>query len=139
MSQAVRVDANVILRFLRNDDPTLSLEAGRLFQKGAQGGVRLYITAVTFSEVFFALTSFYKLSSAKAAEVLLDFLRSAVAVFEHDSALADALERVMAHAVDFGDAFLAATATQANDLVATFDRDFQKFKDVRLFDLKNGS
>lgn len=139
MSEAVRLDANVILRFLRNDDPKLSLEAGRLFQNGAQGGIRLYVTAITFSEVYYALTSFYKLSSAKAAEVLLAFVRSAAADFEHDAAVVDALERVVAHNVDFGDAFLAATAIKANDLVATFDRDFQKFKDVRLFNLKDGN
>lgn len=133
MSQVVRLDANVILRFLRNDDARLSREAESLFQRATLGKVILHVTAVTMSEVFYALTSFYKLTPEKTANILLPFVRSDVADFEHDAWLVDALERVIAHNVDFGDAFLAASAVSADNCVATFDRDFRKFKDVRLY------
>jgi predicted nucleic acid-binding protein len=140
MSQVVRLDANVILRFLRNDDARLSPQAASLFQQANAGKVSLYVAAITFSEVFYALTSFYKLTPQRTAEILLPLVRSDVAEFEHNAWLADALERVIAHRVDFGDAFLAASAVSVQDSVATFDRDFRKFKDVRLysFDQKPG-
>jgi predicted nucleic acid-binding protein len=139
MSQVVRLDANVILRFLRNDDTKLSPEATNLFQKASLGKLSLYVTAVTLSEVFFALTSFYKLTHQKTAQILLPFIRSDVAEFEHGAWLVDAMERVIAHNVDFGDAYLAASAVSTNESVATFDRDFRKFKDVQLFNFEGKS
>ena len=34
--------------------------------------------------------------------------------------------------VDFGDAYLAATAIETREAVATFDKDFKKFPDLSL-------
>jgi predicted nucleic acid-binding protein len=133
MSRAVWLDANVILRFLRNDDEKLTPVATALFQKAVAGKVLLYVSAVTLSEVFYGLTSFYKVPHRKAAEILLSFVRSDVAKCEKDLCLVDALGRVIAHDVDFGDAYLAACAVNADERIATFDKDFRKFKDVRIY------
>jgi len=139
MSQRIHLDANVILRFLRNDDPKQTQAAAKLFQKAASGKAALFVSAVTIGEVFYAFTSSYKLSQRDAAEKLLPFIRSGTVEVEHESSLVDALQKVSATGVDFGDAYLAATAASANDLVASFDHDFKKFKDAKLyeFDGKN--
>jgi predicted nucleic acid-binding protein len=136
MSQRIRLDANVILRFLRNDDPNQSPAAARLFEKASAGTVNLFVTAVTINEVFFALASFYKLSHPDAAKKLLPFVRTGAIEFEEEACLLDALQRVISEDVDFGDAYLAASAVGANDLVASFDRDLMRFKDVKLYDLE---
>ena len=136
MSRRIRLDANVILRFLRNDDPRQSPAAARLFEKASAGAVNLFVTAVTINEVFFALASFYKLSHPDAAKKILPFVRTGVVEFEEEECLVDALQRVISGEVDFGDAYLAASAVGANDLVASFDRDFRRFKDVKLYDLE---
>ena len=136
MSQRVHLDANVILRFLRNDDPKQSPAAAQLFQRAANGKAFLFVSAVTINEVFFALTSFYKLSHPDVAQKLLPFVRTGVAEFENEACLLDALRRVMTENVDFGDAYLAAFAAQHKDLVASFDRDLRKFTDLDLYDLE---
>ena len=136
MSQRIHLDANVILRFLRNDDPRHSPAAARLFQKAATGTVALFVSAVTINEVFFAFTSSYKRSHPDAAKKLLPFIRAGVVEFEHEACLLDALQRVLAEKVDFGDAYLAATAASSKDLVASFDRDLRNFKDVQLYELE---
>jgi predicted nucleic acid-binding protein len=133
MSQRVHLDANVILRFLRNDDPKQTAAAASLFQKAASGTAALFISAVTINEVFFALTSFYKLTPRAAAETLLEFVRAGAVEFEHEGSLVDALERVIAENVDFGDAYLAAFARTQDDVIASFDADLRKFKDVKLY------
>jgi predicted nucleic acid-binding protein len=133
MSQRIHLDANVILRFLRNDDPKQSPAAGRLFRNGASGNAALFVSAVTINEVFFAFTSFYKLSQAEVARKLLPFVRTGVAEFEHEDCLLDALQRVITENVDFGDAYLASFAARHKDLVASFDRDLKKFKDIKLY------
>ncbi|HEY2081238.1 MAG TPA: PIN domain-containing protein [Verrucomicrobiae bacterium] len=134
MSQRIHLDANVILRFLRNDDPKQTPAAASLFQKAASGKVTLLVSAVTINEVFFAFTSFYKLTPRATAETLLKLVRAGAADFEHEACLVDALQRVLAENVDFGDAYLAAVAHRENDLVASFDRDLKRFKDVKLYD-----
>lgn len=136
MSQRIRLDANVILRFLRNDDPRLSPLAARLFQKASSGKASLYVSAVTINEVFFAFSSFYKLSHPDTAQKLLPFVRASVVGFENVDCLLDALQRVIAENVDFGDAYLAAEAAQSGDTVASFDRDMKQFKDICLYDFE---
>ena len=131
----IHLDANVILRFLRNDHPIQSPAAARLFQKAASGKDVLFVSGVTINEVFFALASFYKLSHVETARLLLPFVRTGIAEFEHESCLVNALQRVMRENVDFGDAWLAAFATENQDLVASFDGDLKKFNDVKLYDL----
>jgi predicted nucleic-acid-binding protein len=135
ISQRIHLDANVILRFLRNDNPKQTPLATNLFKKADAGEVALFVSSVTINEVFFVLTSFCKLSHQQSAKILLPFVRTGVAEFENADCLVDALRRVIDENVDFGDAFLAAEATQCGDLVASFDKDFLKFKDVPLYDL----
>ncbi len=136
MSQRIHLDANVIMRFLRNDDSKQSPAAAKLFQKAANGKAALFVSAVTINEVFFAFTSSYKLSHSDVAQKLLPFVRTGIAEFEHETCLLDALRRVSAENVDFGDAYLAAFAAQRNDSVASFDRDLKKFKDIKLYELE---
>jgi predicted nucleic acid-binding protein len=43
------------------------------------------------------------------------------------------LERFKSHPVDFPDAWVAAIAAHAVVAIASFDRDFDRFKDVKRF------
>ncbi len=45
----------------------------------------------------------------------------------------DALERFKSHPVDFPDALVAAIAAHQGVPVVSFDRDFDRFKDVKRF------
>jgi predicted nucleic acid-binding protein len=45
----------------------------------------------------------------------------------------DALERFKSHPVDFPDAWVAAIAAHQGVAIASFDRDFDRFKDVKRF------
>ena len=38
--------------------------------------------------------------------------------------------------VDFGGAYLAASAARAKDMVASFDKDLRKFEDIQLYDFQ---
>lgn len=137
MTQRIRIDANVILRFLRRDHAEHSPLAARLFEKASKGEVKLFVSGVTMSEVFYSYTSFYKLTPANTAKALIPFVRAGVVDFEDVDCLMDALKRVACENVDFGDAYLAAEAAVSSDLVASFDKDFLKFKDIQLYDLNS--
>jgi predicted nucleic acid-binding protein len=47
----------------------------------------------------------------------------------------DALQRITANGISFGDAYLAATAVHAQEELASFDRGVAAFKDAKVYPL----
>jgi predicted nucleic acid-binding protein len=66
--------------------------------------------------------------------VLLAIIQNAGVETSEQEIVTDALQRFGAVNVDFPDAWLAARAAQLGRQVASFDRDFDKFKDIRRFE-----
>ena len=129
------LDANVILRFLRNDDPQQSPAARQLVASAKAGHVILALSAVTVAEVFYAFRASYKLSRSDVAKLLGTLLSASVFELEHEARILDAIARVEKFNVDFGDAYLAATAIETKEAIASFDKDFKKFPDLILYAL----
>jgi predicted nucleic acid-binding protein len=130
MPPRLHLDANVILRFLRNDHPTHSPAAQRLFAEAKAGTVRLVLSEVTTAEIFYVLTSCYKHARADAAARLLPLIQSDALEIDCRNRVVDTLLRVEKANVDFGDAYLASCASEKGDSVASFDKDLQAFTDV---------
>lgn len=133
MTPRFHLDANVVLRFLRNDDPKQSPAAAKLFANAKSGKLRLAISAVTIAESFYVLARVYRHTKADAAAKLLPLVQSDVLDVENRSRVLDSLQRIVTANVDFGDAYLAATAVEGGDQIASFDGDFQAFTDVTTF------
>lgn len=126
----LHLDANVVLRFLRDDDATQSPAARRLIGEASKGAVVAVLSVVTAGEIFYALRASYKMPRPEAAALLDGLVRSGAFEIEQEGRLLAALARVRTANVDFGDAWLAATAVEAGEAVASFDEDFSKFSDV---------
>ena len=130
------IDTNVILRFLRRDQPVMAAAAEALFARAERGEVRLVLDSLILAEVVFVLQSYYKVGRETIADALLDMINSGVGVeTDRPALLNNALERYRRHPqVDFGDAMLGALAAEQNIPVASFDRDLDRFKDVVRFE-----
>lgn len=126
----LHLDANVILRFLRDDDPQQSPAAARLFADAKAGRVTLRLSDVTLAEVFYVLARVYRLGNGPTAETLLPLVQSDLIDVEFRHRAMDTLRRVAETKIDFGDAYLAASASEAGEAVASFDHDLRAFKDV---------
>ena len=133
MTNRYHLDANVVLRFLRNDDLKQSPAAAKLFANAKAGKLHLAISAVTVAEAFYVLARVYKHSKPDAAAKLRPLVQSDVLEVDDRSRVLDALDRVIKANVDFGDGYLAATAAKHGDSVASFDADLQIFKDLSIF------
>jgi len=128
------VDTNVLLRFLSGQPAKQAEAAKRLFEDAASGTVSLDVSPVIVAEVLYTLVSFYKVDRVDAAVKLAAILRRrGVKVREADQVFG-ALDRLQTTNVGFADAFLAASGAQEGIPVASFDRDFEKFKDVTRFE-----
>lgn len=120
-----------MLRFLRNDDPLQSPAAARLFENAKAKKLSLVISAVTVAETFYVLARVYKHTKPDAASKLRPLIQSDTIDIDDRPRVLDALERVIRANVDFGDGYLAATASEDGGNIASFDEDLQRFKDVK--------
>jgi predicted nucleic-acid-binding protein len=131
----VHLDANVLLRFLRNDDAEQSPLAARLFNRAQSKEVQLLVSPVILLEVFHVLAGAYSMPRPQAAQILLMLVTSKLVQCENVVVTTDALQRITSQKISFGDAYLAASAVHTGVSVASFDRHLSEFKDVALYDL----
>jgi len=128
------VDSNVLLRFFTGEPQALFLAAKALVESAERGEVVLDIAPLVVAETAFTLESFYKQSRKEVARVLCEFLKTpGIRPMERERVL-DALDRVRATGVHFVDAYLAAVARESAIPIASFDRDLDRFRDVKRFD-----
>ena len=137
MSRRLHLDANIILRFLRNDDPQQSQTAAELFRRAQTKELRLVVSPVIVLEVFYVLAKVYAMPRPNAANVLETLLASGFVACEDGGITLDALSRITSNKISFGDAYLVATAARAKEELVSFDKGLAAFKDARLFSLNS--
>ena len=125
------LDTNVLLRFLRGDDARHSPAARTLFSDACDGKCVLILTEVAVAEAVWVLDSFYQTSREQIAEGLSKVILSAGVRCVKQNEMLDALQRFASTKCDFLDCYLAALAAASGDHVATFDKDFERFDDVK--------
>ncbi|HEY3862570.1 MAG TPA: PIN domain-containing protein [Verrucomicrobiae bacterium] len=130
------LDANVLVRFLVQDDAKQSAAATALFEKADRREIALHLDGLAVAEAVYVLIGRYGLARSDVANVLLAIVQNAGVETAEAGMVADALQRFAAANVDFADAWLAARAAVIGHPVASFDRDFDKFKDIRRFEPK---
>jgi predicted nucleic acid-binding protein len=132
VSNARLVDTNLIIRYLVQDHEKHARAAGKLFDACDRGDVVIVVLPVVLAECVFVLESFYRHPHADIAAALGRLISSPGVEISEVTIHLDALNRYKGSKVHFVDCLLAATAV-ANDVpVATFDRDFRNFVDVRV-------
>jgi predicted nucleic acid-binding protein len=130
------LDANVLVRFLVQDDPKQSAAATALLEKSERREVTLILDALVVAEVVYVLMGPYGRTRTEVVSVLLAIIQNAGVETMDKEVVTDALRRFAAINVDFSDAWMAARAAQLSHAVASFERDFDKFKDIRRFEPK---
>jgi predicted nucleic-acid-binding protein len=133
------VDANLVLRYLTGDDPAQSPAATALFEQAENGEVSLCLDILPLAECVYVLTGQYRHSRTDAVLALLDLLKNPGLTISDQPTVRDALLRFESSKVDFQDAWLAARAAKSGQAVASFDRDFDKFKDVQRFEPRSSN
>lgn len=126
MPRRAILDANVVLRYLLNDDAKQSPEAVELIEHAPDGS--LHLSAIILAEVTWTLKSHFGVPRDNIRAAIQRVLaRPAIAA---DAATLDAVARYANANVDFIDCALAAAGAATGLPVATFDKDYRKFGDV---------
>jgi predicted nucleic acid-binding protein len=133
MSGRHYLDTNLIIRFLVRDREAHARAAATLFESLDAGDVKLVILPSVLSECVYVMESIYKLPAGEIAQVLLKLVQSPGIELAERHIHLDALERYAVCNVDYVDCTLAAYAAASGCSVATFDTDFKRFADVKVF------
>ena len=128
------LDTNVLLRLLLGEPVAQAGAVRDLFARAAADAVILDLSPVIVAEAFYTLNSYYGIDRREAAEKLLALVQLRGVLVRDFNQVIGTLERLKNINVGFADAFLAAGAAGEKVPVASFDRDFDKFKDITRHD-----
>ena len=130
------LDAHVLVRFLVQDDPRQGSATASLFERAERREFLLHLDSLAVAETVYVLTGRYRRTRTDVVNALLAIIQNAGVETADAELVADALQRFAATNVDFADAWLAARGARSGHAVASFDRDIDKFRDVRRFEPK---
>ena len=130
MKPVLLLDTNIILRFLRQDDPVQSPACTDLFTRAERGEFTLHLDAISVAEAVWVLTSFYKQPRAKVEEMLSSLLQHPSIIAENRDRLQNSLLLFASTNADFVDCHLAAQGQETGCTIVTYDRDFKKIPGV---------
>jgi predicted nucleic acid-binding protein len=129
-------DANVFLRFLRNDHTEHSPAAKKLMEEAAAGTVILRVPEIVVADSFYALTApMMKIPRATAARQLSALLQQPGIYIENRRRVFDILGLCETRNIDYGDAALIVAAQDtAQELpILSYDQDFRKVPEITAF------
>lgn len=121
------LDANVVIRYLTNDDPNKALR----FEKLLTSGKLIFIlTDVIVAEIVWTLQSHYNISRPIIADKL-EILLSSKAIDSNRSIISKALIIYAKLNIDYIDAYLAAYGLENKvKEIVSYDRDLDKISGV---------
>ncbi|WP_197456846.1 PIN domain-containing protein [Cephaloticoccus primus] len=120
------LDTNVAVRYLTADDPEQTAQAIQLIGESPPGS--LYLDHLVIIEVIWVLRGRYKIPRQEVATAIQSLMeKPSVRISAHSR---NAMERYSQTNLDFVDCWLAARACETGQFIASFDRDYRKFKDV---------
>lgn len=129
-------DANVFLRFLRNDHAEHSPAAKQVIEQAVAGEVILRVPEIVVADIFYTLTApMMKIPRATAARQLSALLQQPGMDVENRSRVIDILALCETENIDYGDAALIVFAqSTAQPLpILSYDQDFRKVPDITAF------
>jgi predicted nucleic acid-binding protein len=130
------LDANILIRFLREDHAAHSPASKKLFEKAKTGKAVLHLPFITIAETFHVLRSFYKVERTVAATEMVKIMNAPNVLISAPFWIHDAVNEYLARNVSFGDACIAAEARASSFVVASFDTDFDGFAGIERFEPK---
>ncbi len=120
------LDADVIIRYLTNDDE----KKAKRFESFLKSGKTVHLTDVTVAEVYWTLSSYYQFPKEKIVGVLEALINNG-AIKCNLSVWQKTLDLVLRENISLIDAYCAAeTIINGDGKIMSFDKGFDKLEEV---------
>lgn len=120
------IDTNIILRFFRRDDPSLSSKAKTLFTQAQEGAILCYFDEVTIAEVVWVATSVYKTKREDTVNGLEALLTKEWVVNSRKNTILRALAFYRMSTLNYIECWLLAVSEEKHIVLETFDAKLKK-------------
>lgn len=126
------VDANVIIRWLIEDDKQKSQAFVSLIKQAERHNRTLFVSDLSIAEIVWVLDSVYKIPLEEVAEAIRKILGDQRLTFENKGRLMTAITLWENHKVDFIDAYQAALAQEKNmETIMSYDTHFDRIPGIK--------
>ena len=131
-AKARTIDANVILRFLLNDNPSQAERCSQLLQRVESGAEQVFLPDLVMAEVVWTLEKFYRQPKARIRELLVPILLLRGMRLSSKSVARKALDWYVGKNIDWTDAFVAAKMASGNRAeIYSYDRHFDRLLEIK--------
>lgn len=125
------VDSNIWLRFVLADEEKSFKSCQRLFQLIETGKIKPYTSTIVLLEVDYVLAAFYKIPPNSVFQDLKDILTTRNLTLIEKTDFVRALDLSRQLKIKLADCLIALQVPKDSFLV-TYDKDFKKFKNLKV-------
>lgn len=128
----ILIDTNIILRFILNNDLSLSPKARIIFEKITKGKIKTFISLLITSEVIFTLERSYKIPKVEIVKSLSHIFKLTNLIVEKRELVEQAFVYYLENNISFPDAYQVALMLEKKvKQIYSFDEDFDKFPQIK--------
>ncbi len=125
------IDANIILRFLTNDNPEKASACETLLLRVETGQEEVFLPDLVIADIVWTLEKFYQVDKYKIKEMIIPILAVKGMICASKGRLLSALEMYAKKNIDWTDAFIAAQMIESGHTeIYSYDHDFEKLPGV---------
>ncbi len=126
------IDANIFLRYLTWDVPSMAERCKGLFKRLEFGQEDARVLDITIAEVVWTLQKFFGLEKKRISEILKPIINFKGLKTENKEALINALTVYANSDVDFPDAYISEISKRVKTKVYSYDRDIDSLGAERI-------
>ncbi len=132
MAKIKIIDANILLRFLTDDDPDKAGQCELLLKRVEKQEEEVLLPDLILADVIWTLQSFYKQSKIRIREMLMPVLSLRGLRFSSKEVARRALNLYVEKNIDWTDAFVAAQMiSRGQKDIYSYDRDFNRVEEIK--------
>lgn len=120
------VDANIVLRYILNDHPILSVQASEIIDNN-----RVIMVVEVLCEIVYVLQKVYSVPKIEIASIICELIDSSIILSEKEDVIKKALTIYATRNIDIVDAILCAYHSVENKKIYTFDDKLNKYLNVK--------
>lgn len=125
------VDANILLRFLTNDEPDQAAACEALLVRVEAGLEKVFLPDLVIADVVWTLEKFYKVEKRRIKELLNPVLAAEGLICNDKGHILTALAIFSTKNIDWTDAFIAAQMIENEQLeIYSYDQDFDRLPEI---------
>lgn len=128
MKSTIIIDTNILLRYLRNDHPVLSVEAKKIFEKAYKNDMNIYLDEVVLAEAVWVFSSYYKTPKSLIVSKLLEQLYFDWIINPRKKLMLKALGLFGKTNLSYIDCWIFSVNQNLKTSLETFDNDLKKLK-----------